>query len=519
MLATARPRIVGAVVATASVVALWTALATWWAPRVTPTVLAVVRQVWNDRSYYVPHLRTTAVEAAWGYLIGNVAAIVVAALVVLVRPLSSVLERVGVAIYCLPLLALGPILQIVAPGSTAKVTLAALAVFFTTMVCCIVGLRGADAASVDVVRAAGGGRRRAFWAVRVPAALPSLFAGLRIAAPAALLGAVVGEYLGGQRGLGVAMIQSQSSFDVARTWGLAVVMGLTVGLVYAATGVLARLLLPWAAGERPLAVIQLGTARSGAASTVTSIAVSAAVLIGGWWGLLRLYDLDPYFAKSPADVWRFLTTASDDRSEMWSAFATTLLDTAVGFAIGLLASILVAAAAVAWSSVNWVVTPAAVAMRSIPIIAMTPLIALVFGRGLGAVTVIVALVTFFPTFVAVTTAMREAPGQACDLIAAYGGSAVRELVGVRLPFAMPALFAAAKIALPAALSGALLAEWLATGDGLGSLMLRASASSRFALVWSASTVIVAASVFAYGCVGAIESLVGRRLGTAAATDG
>jgi ABC-type nitrate/sulfonate/bicarbonate transport system permease component len=513
--ATLRPRLAGAAVAGGLVVALWSALAQWWAPRVTPTVAAVARQVWNDRSFYLPHLRTTAAEAAWGYLIGNVAAIVVAALVVLVRPLSRLLERIGVAIYCLPLLALGPILQIVAPGSSAKIALAALSVFFTTMVCCVAGLRSADPASVDVVRAAGGGKQRAFSAVRVPAALPALFAGLRIAAPAALLGAIVGEYLGGRRGLGVAMIQSQSSFDVARTWGLAVVMGLTVGLVYAVTGVLARFLLPWAAGERPLAVLQLGAGRAGTASAAASIAVSAGVLVAGWWGLLRLYDLNPYFAKTPGDVWTFLTTGSDDRSVMWAAFGTTLVDTAVGFAIGLAAAVVVSAAAVAWSAVNWVVTPSAVAMRSIPIIAMTPLIALVFGRGLAAVTVIVGLVTFFPTFVALTTAMREAPAQACELITVYGGSAVRELVGVRLPFALPALFAACKVALPAALSGALLAEWLATGDGLGSLMLRATASSRFALVWSASTVIVAASVFAYGCVGAVESFVGRRLGTAA----
>ena len=117
----------------------------------------VVRQVWNDRSFYVPHLRTTLAEAAWGYLIGNVAAIVMATLIVLVRPLSTVLERIGVAVYCLPLLALGPILQIVAPGSAAKIVLAALAVFYTTMVCCVVGLRSADPASIDVVRAA---RRR-----------------------------------------------------------------------------------------------------------------------------------------------------------------------------------------------------------------------------------------------------------------------------------------------------------------------------------------------------------------------
>ena len=146
-----RPRIAGAAVAAGLVVGVWTALATWWAPRVTPTVPTVVRQVWNDRSFYVPHVRTTVAEAAWGYVIGNVAAIAMATLIVLVRPLSAVLERIGVAVYCLPLLALGPILQIVAPGSSAKVALAAVAVFFTTMVCCVVGLRSADPASIDVV--------------------------------------------------------------------------------------------------------------------------------------------------------------------------------------------------------------------------------------------------------------------------------------------------------------------------------------------------------------------------------
>jgi ABC-type nitrate/sulfonate/bicarbonate transport system permease component len=112
-------------------------------------------------------------------------------------------------------------------------------------------------------------------------------------------------------------------------------------------------------------------------SSALSIAVSAAVLIGGWWVLLRLYDLNAYFAKSPADVWTFLTTTSDDRSDMWSAFMTTLADTAVGFAIGLAAAVIVSAASVSWSAVNWVVTPTAVALRSIPVIAMTPLIALI----------------------------------------------------------------------------------------------------------------------------------------------
>ena len=95
---------------------------------------------------------------------------------------------------------------------------------------------------------------------------------------------------------------------------------------------------------------------------------------------------------------------------------------------------------------------------------------------------------------------------------AYGGSAGRQLRIV--PFAIPALFASARISLSAALNGALLAKWLATGQGLGSLMLRASASSRFGIVWTAAAGIVVASILGHALVGAAESRV-RAIGAAA----
>ena len=216
------------------------------------------------------------------------------------RSLSALFERLSVAVYCLPLLAIGPILQIVTTGSSTKIVLAALAVFFTTMVCCVLGLRSADPASLDVVYAAGGGKLRMFSAVRVQAALPSVFVGLRIAAPAALLGAIVGEYLGGSRGLGVAMILSQSSFQVARTWGLAVVIGVTVGLAYAVTGLIARLLVPWAAGERPITVLQLGQSRRGVIATVLTGVASVAILVYRVVGDAALVRPEPVLRQAAA---------------------------------------------------------------------------------------------------------------------------------------------------------------------------------------------------------------------------
>ena len=71
--------------------------------------------------------------------------------------------------------------------------------------------------------------------VRLQAALPSLFAGLRIAAPSALLGAIIGEYLGASAGLGALLIQSQTSFQVTETWGIAVFIAALAGVAYALT--------------------------------------------------------------------------------------------------------------------------------------------------------------------------------------------------------------------------------------------------------------------------------------------
>jgi ABC-type nitrate/sulfonate/bicarbonate transport system permease component len=82
--------------------------------------------------------------------------------------------------------------------------------------------------------------------VRLLAALPSTFTALQIAAPAAVLGAIVGEYLGGEKGLGIFMINSQQAFDVPRTWGIALISTAVAGFGFALTALVARVVTPWA---------------------------------------------------------------------------------------------------------------------------------------------------------------------------------------------------------------------------------------------------------------------------------
>ena len=134
--------------------------------------------------------------------------------------------------------------------SGTAIFLAAMSVFFTTVVGSLVGLKAATPASLDLVSVYGGGRFMQLRKVRLMAGLPSVLSALQIAAPAALLGAILGEYLGGvDRGLGIAMLAAGSAANVDRVWGLALVAGLLAGLGYGLFGLISRLATPWLTGR------------------------------------------------------------------------------------------------------------------------------------------------------------------------------------------------------------------------------------------------------------------------------
>lgn len=242
------PRWVGGVIGIAALLIVWEIVGQLdLAKGSIPPPSTIVQKMFDDGwTFYWANIKVTLSEAAWGYLWGNALAIGLAFIVLVIPLLERPAMQLGIASYCIPALAIGPILQITFDGATPKIILAALFVFFTTLVGTMVGLRSAEPVMFDVVRAYGGGRVSELVKVRVRAALPSLFAALRIAAPAAILGAIIGEYLGGESGIGIAMIASQTSYEVARTWGLAITAGLLAGIAYGVTAMIGNALTPWA---------------------------------------------------------------------------------------------------------------------------------------------------------------------------------------------------------------------------------------------------------------------------------
>jgi len=255
------------------VVGTLAAIGLWWLAAVTvfsqvgvapdgsggaiPTPLEVVQKLISDGfDFYLRNGSITLTEAGTGFLFGNLAALILAALVLVIPPLENVATQIAVISYCIPIVAIGPIIRLVLgdpetgdPSATA-IFLAGMSVFFTTVVGALVGLKSADRASLDIVSVYGGGRLKQLTFVRLIAALPGILNALRIAAPAAFLGAVLGEFLGGvDVGLGPALVNAQQGLEVERAWGIALVSGLIAGAAYALIGLIARVVTPWSSGR------------------------------------------------------------------------------------------------------------------------------------------------------------------------------------------------------------------------------------------------------------------------------
>lgn len=223
-----------------------------------PSPYAVLSQLVDDGpSAYWSVFKVTITEAAWGFVWGNGLALLLAATVLLVPRIEPVIVQVAVVSYCLPLVAVGGIAIVILGGAThpgdpskTAIFLAALAVFFTTVVGALLGFKAADKASLDVVRVFGGGRFTQLRKVRLVAALPGILNALQIAVPTSFLGAVLGEYMGAtDRSVGILLIRLQGNLDSERVWAVFLLCALVALVGYAVLGLVARLVTPWVSGR------------------------------------------------------------------------------------------------------------------------------------------------------------------------------------------------------------------------------------------------------------------------------
>lgn len=180
--------------------------------------------------FYLP-IASTLRNAATGFIIGSLTGVVIGSLMAEFRAVETVLMPYAFALQTLPKVAIAPLIVIwFGFGEGSKIAMASLLAFFPMMVNTFTGIRNTEAERIDLMRSLSASRFEIYARVKLPSAAPFIFAGLDMAVVYSLLGTIVAEFLGAQRGIGVTIMQAQAVTDVAGVFAALILLG-SLGIV------------------------------------------------------------------------------------------------------------------------------------------------------------------------------------------------------------------------------------------------------------------------------------------------
>ena len=255
-----RPELILAPVLLVVILVLWE----WGVPYfeipnyVLPTPSAIATALWRgldagpfDRGGYWLHTGVTVTEVLLGFFIGSGVGLLLGVVISQFRILEATLRIYLVAIQSLPKIALAPIIVLwFGFGLTSKVVITCLLTFFPLLINSMAGFKAVDNDRLELMRALGANPWQIFWKVRLPSAMPYIFAGLDMAAVFAVVGAVVGEFVGAQSGLGTLILSMNAQMDISGTFSVFIILALVGLIIHKALRMVERRVLFWSGEEQ-----------------------------------------------------------------------------------------------------------------------------------------------------------------------------------------------------------------------------------------------------------------------------
>jgi NitT/TauT family transport system permease protein len=216
-----------------------------------------------------------------------------------------------------------------------------------------------------------------------------------------------------------------------------------------------------------------------------------------WEGVIRIFNIPIYLAPPPSGIISefyklaglFLTHA-----------AATLQTIVLGFLLAAAIAIPLGAAIAAHRLVSEALYPLIVFTHAIPVIAVAPIIVVVFGTGIASRLVVVLLISFFPIMVSTATGLLQTPKDMLDLAAATGTSRLQRLLRIEMPYAVPYIFNGLRIGITAAVVGGVVGEFVSADKGLGYLVVHNTSNFNLPRAMAAVTILAIMSVVLYQLV-------------------
>lgn len=215
-------------------------------------ILPTPGEVWTEllRSIQLPsfwgHIAITLIEVLSGLLIGATLAMVFGYILAKSPLLNSILSPLIVASQAVPIVAVAPLLAIwFGYGLTPKIVTSLLIVFFPILINVATGLRSIEPNLRDLMRSLQANRRQMFIKLEVPAALPMMLSGFKVGATLAVIGAIVGEFVNSDQGLGFLIKQGNGEYNTARTFVALIALMVMALAMYGSVALLERKWLAW----------------------------------------------------------------------------------------------------------------------------------------------------------------------------------------------------------------------------------------------------------------------------------
>ena len=211
-----------------------------------PAPSAIGSRLYEKRDLYLGHTWVTVYETLAGFALAVVIGVLAAALIVVIPQARDVVMPLLLIAQIVPKVAIAPILLIwFGYGLLPKVIIAFLVAFFPIVVNVASGLAAVERELLDLGRSLEATRWQIFWKFRMPTALPELFSGMKIAITLAVIGAVIGEFVGGNRGLGYLILVANQDLDTPLAFAALLVLSVAGILLYGVIELAERLLIPW----------------------------------------------------------------------------------------------------------------------------------------------------------------------------------------------------------------------------------------------------------------------------------
>jgi len=220
---------------------------------VLPAPSEILEQVYLERVMIFGHLGVTLYEIIAGYVLACLVGFTLSIAIVYSKAFRRGVLPLIVAAQTIPVIAIAPILVIwFGYNDVPRIIITALVAFFPLTVSFVTGLESLEPELVNFFRSLNASGLQIFLKLRLPAALPNIFAGLKVATTLAVIGATISEWVGASAGLGYLMAQDTQQINTARVFASLVVLG-TVGIAFFAfIGLLQRLFMPWVYGRTRL---------------------------------------------------------------------------------------------------------------------------------------------------------------------------------------------------------------------------------------------------------------------------